>query len=75
MREGSSLAHTVVLIIFWEQGSARGNAAEWLQLALNQHLFYNADKFSEKKYSFFLFAFSQGFKITVRIEQTGVKSV
>lgn len=53
MREGSSLSHTVVLIIFWEQGSARGSAAEWLQLALNQHLVYNADKLSERKCTLF----------------------
>lgn len=55
MKEGSSLFHTVVLIIFWEQGSARGSAAEWLHLALNQHLFYNADKLSERKWCLFFF--------------------
>lgn len=60
MREGSSLAHTVVLIIFWEQGSARASAAEWLQLALNQHLFYNADKFSERKCTLFFVCFFTG---------------
>lgn len=78
MKEGSSLFHTVVLIIFWEQGSARGSAAEWLQLALNQRLFYNADKLYERKcaaFFLFFFFFSQGFRITVRIPQTDVKSV
>lgn len=66
----------MVLIIFWEQGGARGSATEWLQLALNRHLFCYADKLSERKCSFlFSFAFSQGFRITIRIPQTDVKSV
>lgn len=63
MEEGSSLSHKVVLIIFWEQGSARGSAAEWLQLALNQHLLYNADKLAERKCTFFYLPFHKDLEL------------